>query len=88
MGNPKISFGIFLLLSTKSQNSKWIFEFKALATDMAFASTPYIKAGIDLFSFTNKECLNAILIMIRYYQVTKVNKTLTNNRVFKNSFCP
>jgi hypothetical protein len=55
---------------------------------MAFASTPYIKAGIDLFSFTNKECLNAILIMIRYYQVTKVNKTLTNNRVFKNSFCP
>jgi hypothetical protein len=41
--------------------------FKALATDMAFASTPYIKAGIDLFFFlTNKECLNAILIMIRY----------------------
>jgi hypothetical protein len=52
---------------------------------MAFASTPYIKAGIDLFfSFTNKECLNAILIMIRYnIKLQKVNKTLTNNRVFK-----
>jgi hypothetical protein len=51
MGNPKISLAFFFVIINKSQHSKrsGFSEFKALATDMAFASTPYIKAGIDLF---------------------------------------
>jgi hypothetical protein len=55
MGNPKISFGVFFLLLSTNPNTlkrSGFSEFKALATDMAFASTPYIKAGIDLFSFS------------------------------------
>jgi hypothetical protein len=75
-----------LLLSTNPNTRKrsGFSEFKALATDMAFASTPYIKAGIDLFFFHKQRVFkchfNHDTIQ---YQVTKVNKTLTNNRVFK-----
>jgi hypothetical protein len=50
---------------------------------MAFASI-YIKAGIDLFFFHKQRVFkchfNHDTIQ---YQVKKVNKTLTNNRVFK-----
>jgi hypothetical protein len=49
-GTPRSVLAYFFVIINKSHSkTKWIFEFKALATDMAFASTPYIKAGIDLF---------------------------------------
>jgi hypothetical protein len=46
---PRSVLAYFFVIINKSQHSKTKFsEFKALATDMAL-STPYIKAGIDLF---------------------------------------
>jgi hypothetical protein len=82
---PRSVLAYFFCYYQQIQHSKtkWIFEFKALATDMAFAST-HIKAGIDLFFLSQTKSFkchfNHDTIQ---YQVTKVNKTLTNNRVFK-----
>jgi hypothetical protein len=50
-GNPR-PLSIFFCIINKSQSTRKRSGLNLkLATDMAFASTPYIKAGIDLFFF-------------------------------------